>query len=50
MTEQEEKVSFGITIPKSLKTRLKIYCAQNDKKIQDVIREALEEYLQRREK
>lgn len=49
MSEEEEKVSFGIVIPKSLKTRLKIYCAQNDKKIQDVIREALEEYLSKRE-
>ncbi|AOS58367.1 conserved lipothrixviral and rudiviral protein [Sulfolobus islandicus filamentous virus 2] len=52
MTEQEEKedekVSFGIYIPKSLKKRLKVYCAEHDRRVNDVIKEALEEYLQRR--
>ena len=45
---QEEKVSFGIVISRELKTRLKMYCAKNDKKIKDVIAEALDEYLKKR--
>lgn len=48
MSEQEIKVTFGITIPKSLKIRLKTYCAQHDLKMQDVIKGAIEEYLSKR--
>jgi len=44
----EEKVSFGIVISRELKTRLKMYCAKNDKKIKDAISEALDEYLRKR--
>jgi len=41
----EDKVSFGIVIPKELKTRLKVYCAKNNVKIKDAIEKALDEYL-----
>jgi ParG. len=44
-----EKVVFGINIDRDLKIRLKRYCAEHDTTLTEVIREAVVEYLQKRE-
>ena len=44
-----EKVVFGINIDRDLKIRLKRYCAEKDTTLTEVIREAVVEYLQKRE-
>ena len=46
--EKREKVVFGINIDKELKTKLKVFCANNNLTMTQAIEEALEEYLQKR--
>lgn len=41
---------FNAKLPRSLQRRLKIHAAVEGTKIQDVVRRALEEYLERQEK
>jgi hypothetical protein len=46
--EQDQVVQFGGRIPASLRRRARICAAAQDMDVQDVLRAALEEYLQRR--
>jgi len=46
---KKEKVVFGINIDKELKTKLKVYCANNNITMTEAIEEALTEYLQKRQ-
>lgn len=41
----EELAPLNARIPKDLKTEVKIYCAENDIKMQDFVTNAVSEYL-----
>jgi len=45
MAEEEVKTTFRL--PKKLMKELKMFCVKNDKSLTQVVREALEEYLQK---
>lgn len=42
---EEELSPLNARIPKDLKTEVKIYCAENDVKMQDFVTSAVSEYL-----
>lgn len=48
--ETEVLESFNTRLPRGLHRRLKVYTAVEGHKIQDVVAQALDEYLQRRDK
>lgn len=48
--EDDPLESFNTRLPRSLQRRLKVYVALNNSKIQDVLNEALSEYLDRKER
>ena len=45
---KREKVVFGINIDKELKTKLKVYCAENNITLTEAIETAISEYLEKR--
>ncbi|WP_405213944.1 hypothetical protein [Deinococcus sp. SM5_A1] len=47
--ETDALESFNTRLPRSLQRRLKIYAAQSGHKIQDVVTQALDGYLQQQE-
>ncbi|CAM4197486.1 hypothetical protein [Deinococcus marmoris] len=49
-TETQVLESFNTRLPRSLHRRLKVYTATEGHKIQDVVAQALDEYLQQYEK
>lgn len=49
-TETEVLESFNTRLPRGLHRRLKVYTAVEGHKIQDVVAQALDEYLQQQEK
>ena len=49
-TETEVLESFNTRLPRGLHRRLKVYTAIEGHKIQDVVAQALDEYLQRQDK
>ena len=46
--ESEERVNFSARVRKSVRTRARLYAAGHDVNLQDLMDEALDEYLTRR--